>query len=88
MSLYEMFSADPMHQIEHGLWGKHIWPWTKTSYLLKDELDELDARSVGHSAQQLSADVRLASTKVYGNSGDIRIAPLLKWNLQAQIHHC
>ena len=56
-----MFSADPMHQIEHSLWGKHVWPWAKTSYLLKGELDELDARSVNHSAQLLYTDVHLAS---------------------------
>ena len=56
-----MFSADPMHQIEHGVWGKHLWPWAKTSYLLKGELDELDAKYVGPSDQLLRADGHLTS---------------------------
>jgi len=44
MSLYEMFCADPLHQIEHGVWGKHLWPWFKAYYLLRGELDKLDQR--------------------------------------------
>ena len=46
MSLYEMFCADPLHQIENGVWGKHLWLWFKAHYLQKGELDELDERSV------------------------------------------
>ena len=46
MPLYEMFCADPLHQIEQGVWGKHLWLWVKTHYLLKGELDELDERLV------------------------------------------
>jgi len=45
MSLYEMFAADPLHQIEHGVWGRHIWLWYKAHYLSKGELDTLDKRS-------------------------------------------
>ena len=43
MSLYEMFCADPLHQIEQGVWGRHFWLWFKANYLSKGELDELDA---------------------------------------------
>ncbi|KAF9784788.1 hypothetical protein BJ322DRAFT_1109498 [Thelephora terrestris] len=43
MSLYEMFCSDPLHQIEQGVWGKHFWQWFKTHYIMKGELDELDA---------------------------------------------
>lgn len=45
MSLYKMFCADPLHQIDHGVWGKHIWLWYKAYYLSKSELDTLDKRS-------------------------------------------
>ena len=44
-----MFCADPLHQIEQ-VWGKHFWLWFKTHYLLKGELDELDARLARLSA--------------------------------------
>ena len=44
MSLYDMFCSDPLHQIEHGVWGKHIWVWFKGYYLLRGELDKLDER--------------------------------------------
>jgi hypothetical protein len=43
MSLYEMFCANPLHQTELGVWGRHFWLWFKANYLLKGELDELDA---------------------------------------------
>ncbi|KAF9789541.1 hypothetical protein BJ322DRAFT_1105394 [Thelephora terrestris] len=55
MPLYEMFCADPLHQIEQGVWGKHFWLWFKTYYLMKGELDELDDRSAGlHSSNMHS----------------------------------
>ena len=53
MSLYEMFCADPLHQNEHGVWGKHLWPWFKAHYLSKGEPDELDERSVYLFVKQL-----------------------------------
>ena len=48
-----MFCADPLHQIEHGVWGKHLWVWFKGYYLLRGELDKLDDRSVCFTAQLL-----------------------------------
>lgn len=48
-SIYEAISADPLHQIELGVFGKHIWLWVISKgdvagYLLKGELDMLDDR--------------------------------------------
>ena len=50
-SIYEAISADPLHQIELGVFGKHIWLWVinksdVAGYLLKGELDILDERFV------------------------------------------
>ncbi|KAG9094666.1 hypothetical protein FS749_012061 [Ceratobasidium sp. UAMH 11750] len=28
-SIYDAIIADPLHQIEQGVWGKHLWPWIK-----------------------------------------------------------
>ncbi|KAG8727553.1 hypothetical protein FRC10_005855, partial [Ceratobasidium sp. 414] len=29
-SIYDAIIADPLHQIEQGIWGKHLWPWIKS----------------------------------------------------------
>ncbi|KDN42568.1 hypothetical protein RSAG8_06711, partial [Rhizoctonia solani AG-8 WAC10335] len=28
-SIYGAIIADPLHQIEQGIWGKHLWPWIR-----------------------------------------------------------
>ncbi|KAG9098331.1 hypothetical protein FS749_004060 [Ceratobasidium sp. UAMH 11750] len=30
-SIYDAGIADPLHQIEQGIWGKHLWPWIRDS---------------------------------------------------------
>lgn len=46
IELYQMFPAEPLHQIEQGVGGKHIWPWIKTKYLTAHELAVLDQKWV------------------------------------------
>jgi len=45
-SIYEAISADPLHQIELGVFGKHFFLWIISKgdpgYLSKGELDILD----------------------------------------------
>jgi hypothetical protein len=46
-SIYEAISADPLHQIELGVFGKHFWLWIiskgdNPGYLSNKELDMLD----------------------------------------------
>ena len=46
-SIYEAISADLLHQIELGVFGKHFWPWIiskgdNPGYLGQKELDMLD----------------------------------------------
>lgn len=42
MCIYQSFSADPLHQIEQGIWGRHFWQWLKGVYLSASELRKLD----------------------------------------------
>lgn len=41
-SIYNAVVADPLHQIEQGIWGKHLWPWIRDqlSQRQKGVLDE------------------------------------------------
>ncbi|KAI0061984.1 hypothetical protein BV25DRAFT_1916289 [Artomyces pyxidatus] len=40
-SIYDAFVADPLHQIEQGTFGKHLWPWI-VGMLSADAQAELD----------------------------------------------
>ncbi|KAF8603005.1 hypothetical protein BDV93DRAFT_556926 [Ceratobasidium sp. AG-I] len=42
-SIYSAIVADPLHQIEQGVWGKHLWLWIRNS-LSKQQKKTLDAR--------------------------------------------
>ncbi|KDN35213.1 hypothetical protein RSAG8_11788, partial [Rhizoctonia solani AG-8 WAC10335] len=42
-SLPSAIIADPLHQIEQGIWGKHLWPWIRDQ-LPTASKDTLDAR--------------------------------------------
>lgn len=42
--MYKMFCANPLYQIEQGVWGKHFWLWFKAHYLSRSELDTLNER--------------------------------------------
>ncbi|KEP46313.1 hypothetical protein V565_206070 [Rhizoctonia solani 123E] len=42
-SIYEAFVADPLHQIEQGVWGAHLWPWIRDQ-LDSNKKDVLDER--------------------------------------------
>ncbi|KAG8696436.1 hypothetical protein FRC08_007148 [Ceratobasidium sp. 394] len=42
-SVYLAVTADPLHQIEQGIFGKHIWPWIRDG-LSKKHATVLDAR--------------------------------------------
>ncbi|KAG8714224.1 hypothetical protein FRC08_012222 [Ceratobasidium sp. 394] len=42
-SVYSAVTADPLHQIEQGIFGKHIWPWIRSG-LSKKQAAALDAR--------------------------------------------
>jgi hypothetical protein len=46
MCVYQSFCADPLHQIEQGIWGKHLWCWLKKTYLSASELGKLDGMYV------------------------------------------
>ena len=39
-----MFPAEPLHQIEQGIHGKHTWVWIKATYLTSNELAVLDQK--------------------------------------------
>lgn len=39
-----MFPAEPLHQVEQGVHGKHMWPWIKDNYLTPHELAVLDQK--------------------------------------------
>ena len=41
-----MFGNDPLHQIEQGNAGKHIWPWMLESILSSEAQDILDEKYV------------------------------------------
>ena len=42
-SIFEALTSDPLHEIEQGEYGKHIWPWIiSTLVLLRHMLDDLD----------------------------------------------
>lgn len=42
-SVYKALTSDPLHEIEQGEFGKHIWPWiTSADMLFRHMLDELD----------------------------------------------
>ncbi|KAL1725193.1 hypothetical protein EV714DRAFT_256070 [Schizophyllum commune] len=41
ISVFDMFIADPLHQIEQGEWGRHWWPWL-LNVLPDRSLDLLD----------------------------------------------
>jgi len=49
-SIYEAISADPLHQIELGVFGKHFWLWIISKgdpgYLGNEGLDILDDKYV------------------------------------------
>jgi len=49
-SIYEAISADPLHQIELGVFGKHFWLWIigkgDPGYLGNEWLDMLDDKYV------------------------------------------
>ena len=50
-SIYEAISADPLHQIELGVFGKHFWLWIiskgdNPGYLGNKGLDVLDDKYV------------------------------------------
>jgi hypothetical protein len=59
-SIYEAISADLLHQIELGVFGKHFWLWVISKgdpgYLSDEELDALDDR---YSALMALRDVDL-----------------------------
>ncbi|KEP45041.1 hypothetical protein V565_326020, partial [Rhizoctonia solani 123E] len=42
-SIYEAIVADPLHQIEQGIWGKHLWPWIREQLPVASK-DILDTR--------------------------------------------
>ena len=42
-SVYLAVGADPLHQIEQGVFGKHIWPWLREE-LSKKQAKVLDTR--------------------------------------------
>ncbi|KAG8710978.1 hypothetical protein FRC11_003923 [Ceratobasidium sp. 423] len=42
-SVYLAVSADPLHQIEQGIFGKHLWPWLR-ELLSNDKKSILDGR--------------------------------------------
>ncbi|QRW13306.1 hypothetical protein RhiLY_12305 [Ceratobasidium sp. AG-Ba] len=42
-SVYLAVAADPLHQIEQGIFGKHIWPWLRDS-LSNSQATILDTR--------------------------------------------
>ncbi|CAE6460610.1 unnamed protein product, partial [Rhizoctonia solani] len=42
-SIYGAIIADPLHQIEQGIWGKHLWPWIRDQ-LPTSSKETLDAR--------------------------------------------
>ncbi|KAG8692390.1 hypothetical protein FRC08_009814 [Ceratobasidium sp. 394] len=42
-SVYLAVAADPLHQIEQGIFGKHIWPWMKSKLSVKQAV-VLDSR--------------------------------------------
>ncbi|QRV96205.1 hypothetical protein RhiJN_24223 [Ceratobasidium sp. AG-Ba] len=42
-SIYDAVVADPLHQIEQGVWGKHLWPWIRDD-LPKASRKILDSR--------------------------------------------
>ncbi|KAJ3552152.1 hypothetical protein NM688_g4302 [Phlebia brevispora] len=44
--LYRAFAADPLHEIEQGVYGKHIWPWILEHILDKDMQDHVDAHFI------------------------------------------
>ncbi|QRV90390.1 hypothetical protein RhiJN_18408 [Ceratobasidium sp. AG-Ba] len=44
-SVYLAVAADPLHQIEQGIFGKHIWPWLRDS-LSNSQATILDARCI------------------------------------------
>ena len=44
IDVYQTFPAEPLHQIEQGIYGKHMWPWIKASYLTAHELAILDEK--------------------------------------------
>ena len=44
IDIYQMFPAEPLHQIEQGIYGRHIWPWIKANYLTTHELAILDQK--------------------------------------------
>ncbi|KAJ3530334.1 hypothetical protein NM688_g7726 [Phlebia brevispora] len=44
--LYRAFAADPLHEIEQGVYGKHIWPWLLEHILDKDMQDHVDAHFI------------------------------------------
>ncbi|KAJ3559142.1 hypothetical protein NM688_g517 [Phlebia brevispora] len=43
---YRTFTADPLHEIEQGVYGKHIWPWMLESILDKDMQTHVDMHGV------------------------------------------
>ncbi|KAG9119795.1 hypothetical protein FRC07_005011, partial [Ceratobasidium sp. 392] len=43
-SLFQAFVADPLHQIELGVFGKHMWPWILNNVLKDLQQAELDER--------------------------------------------
>jgi hypothetical protein len=46
IDLYQMFPAEPLHQVEQGIHGKHMWPWIKNNYLTAYELAVLDQKCI------------------------------------------
>jgi len=80
MSLYKMFCADPLHQIKHGVWGKHIWLWYKAHYLSKSELDTLDKRfRVVHLISMSISPI--VGHQFHGYPTDIEVTSLLERGL-------
>jgi hypothetical protein len=38
MSIYQAVIADPLHQIELGIWGDHLWKWLIRLLELEDKM--------------------------------------------------
>jgi hypothetical protein len=88
-SIYEAISADLLHQIELGVFGKHFWLWVISKgdmpgYLSDGELDMLDDR---YSVFVVLWDVDLLS-QFQTVAANARRSSLFKWRGKDQVSHC
>jgi hypothetical protein len=65
-SIYEAISADPLHQIELGVFGKHFWLWIiskgdNPGYLDNKELDVLDDKYVIFTMSRVAGSLKSVS---------------------------